>query len=63
MGNMFRKPSKDYMIVDSFLFKGNSLYVPSCSLRLSIIDELHGSLLDGHFGRVKTLASVRAIFY
>ena len=57
------KPFKDFMIVDGFLFKGNALCIPSCSLRLSIIDELHGGTLSGHFRRVKTLALVRANFY
>ena len=31
---------KEFMRVDKFLFKGNTLCIPSCSLRLSILDEL-----------------------
>ena len=56
------KPFKDFLIVDGFLFKGNTLCIPSCSLRLSIIDELHGGTLSGHLGRVKTLVLVKANF-
>ena len=33
---------------DGFLFKVNQLCVPYCSLRLHIIQELHG---EGHVGR------------
>ena len=51
------------MIIERFLFKGNALCIPSCSLRLSIVDELHGGTLSGHFGRVKTLALVKTNFY
>ena len=54
---------KDFTIVDGYLFKGNFLYIPHCSLRLSILDELHGGTMGGHFGRVKTLALVKASFY
>ena len=51
------------MRVDVFLFKGNTLSIPSCSLRLSILDELHGGTLGGHFGEAKTLALVKANFF
>ena len=49
--------------MDGFLFKGNTLCIPSCSLRLSILDELHGGTLGGHFGEAKTLALVKANFF
>ena len=39
-----KKPFKHYVIMDGFLFKGNSLCIPSCFLRLSIIDEFHVSM-------------------
>ena len=32
------KPFKEFMRVDEFPFKGNTQYIPSCSLRLSILD-------------------------
>ena len=38
----------DFLFQDGFLFKGNQLCVPNCSLRLRIIKELHG---EGHIGR------------
>ena len=57
------KPFKDYMVVHEFFFKGNSLCIPSSSLLLSILDELHCGPLGAHFGRNKTLALVRANFY
>ena len=50
------KPFKGFVRMEGFLFKGNTLCIPSCSLRLSILDELHGGKLGGHFGEAKTLA-------
>ena len=32
----------DFLLHDGFLFKGNQLCVPDCSLRLWIIKEFHG---------------------
>ena len=57
------KPLKDFVRMDGFLFKGNTLCIPSCSLRLSILDESHGGTLGGHFGEAKTLALVKANFF
>ena len=57
------KPFKDFVRMDGFLFKGNTLCIPSCSLRLSILDELHGGTLGGHFGEAKTLALVKPNFF
>ena len=42
----------DFLLHVGFLFKGNQLCVPDCSLRLRIIKELHG---EGHIGRDRTL--------
>ena len=50
-------------MVDGFLFKGNTLCILSCSLRLSILDQLHGGALGGHFGEAKALALVRTSFF
>ena len=50
------KPFKGFVRVDDFLFKGNTLCILSYSLRLSILDELHGGALGGYFGEAKTLA-------
>ena len=57
------KPFKGFVRMDGFLFKGNTLCIPSCSLRLSILGELHGGTLGGHFGEAKTLALVKANFF
>ena len=57
------KPFKDFVRMDGFLFKGNTLCIPSCSMRLSILVELHGGTLGGHFGEAKTLALVKANFF
>ena len=57
------KPFKGFVRVDGFIFKGNTLCIPSCSLRFSILDELHGGALGGHFGEAKTLAIVKASFF
>lgn len=45
----------DYSLVDGFVFRGNRLCVPECSLRLQIILELHR---EGHVGRDRTLKLV-----
>ena len=52
-----------FVRVNGFLFKGNTLCIPFCSLRLSILDELHGGALGGHFGEAKTLALMKASFF
>ena len=57
------KPFKGFVRMDGFLFKGNTLCFPSCSLRLSILDELHGGTLGEHFVEEKTLALVKANFF
>ena len=57
------KPFKEFMRLDKFLVKGNTLCIPSCSLRLSILNELHGGTLGGHFKEAKTLALIKANFF
>ena len=41
-----------FLVHEGFLFKGNQLCIPDCSLRLRVILELHGK---GHMGRDRTL--------
>jgi hypothetical protein len=50
----------DYRLHEGFLFKGNQLCVPNCSLRLKIIQELHG---EGHVGRDKTFSLVASSYF
>ncbi|GKV53725.1 hypothetical protein SLEP1_g60242, partial [Rubroshorea leprosula] len=54
---------QQYHRQQDYLFKGNRLCVPRCSLRDSIIWEVHNGGLAGHFGRDKTLALVKESFY
>lgn len=56
-------PHHLFFLQDGYLFKGNCLCIPHCSLRNFIINEAHGSGLAGHFGRDNTLAIVKEIFY
>ncbi|GKV03596.1 hypothetical protein SLEP1_g15871 [Rubroshorea leprosula] len=54
---------QQYHRQQDYLFKGNRLCVPHCSLRDSIIWEAHNGGLASHFGRDKTLALVKESFY
>ncbi|KAD7117017.1 hypothetical protein E3N88_04285 [Mikania micrantha] len=55
-------PTGAFVLNDGFLFKGNRLCVPRCSLRDAIILESHQGGLAGHFGRDKTLKQVQERF-
>lgn len=50
----------DFLLHNGFLFRGNQLCVPDCSLRLQIIQELHG---EGHVGRDRTLQLVQSSYF
>ncbi|KAI3760252.1 hypothetical protein L1987_50645 [Smallanthus sonchifolius] len=50
----------DFLLHDGFLFKGNQLCIPDSSLRLKIIQELHG---EGHVGRDRTLHLVQSSYF
>ncbi|WRX11626.1 Integrase [Theobroma cacao] len=56
-------PYRQFHRQEGYLFKGNQLCIPQCSLRQSIIWEAHNGGLAGHFGRDKTLALVKEKFY
>lgn len=56
-------PTLGYSMQEEFLFKGNIICVPRCSLRDAIILESHQGALAGHFGRDKTLKLVQERFY
>ena len=50
----------NFLLHDGFLFKGNQICIPDCSLRLHIIQELHG---EGHVGRDRTLQLIHASYF
>ena len=50
----------DFPLHDGFLFKGNQLCVSNYSLRLHIIQELHGK---SHVGRNRTLQLARDSYF
>ena len=47
-------------MLNEFLFKGNQLCIPDCSLRVKIIKELYG---EGHIGHDRTLQIVSSSYY
>lgn len=55
--------SQDYLLMNGYLFKGNQLCLPEGSLRLFVIQELHGGGLVGHFGRDKTESLVKERYF
>ena len=50
----------EFLLHEGFLFRGNQLCIPSCSLRLQIIKELHG---EGHVGRDRTLQLIQKSYF
>jgi hypothetical protein len=53
----------EYMIQEGFLFKGNKLCIPKCSMRDNLLKEKHSGGLPGHFGHDKTFAQLRSSYY
>ena len=52
-----------YLLHDGFVFKGNQLCVPNCSLKEKIIQDMHDGGLGGHFGQDKTYAMIEQKFF
>ncbi|XP_068312511.1 transposon Ty3-I Gag-Pol polyprotein [Pyrus communis] len=55
--------ASEFLLQDGYLFHGNRLCIPQCSLRDVIISELHEGGLAGHFGCDKTLRLIEEKFY
>ena len=55
IGNFYR--------LDGYLFRGNKLCVPNCSMRELLMREAHGGGLMGHFGVRKTLEVLQEHFF
>jgi hypothetical protein len=53
----------EYMIQDGFLFKGNQLCIPNCSMRENLLKEKHSGVLAGHFGHDKTFAKLSESYF
>ncbi|PKI67015.1 hypothetical protein CRG98_012553 [Punica granatum] len=60
LGKTRAREKSEFLLHDGFMFKGNQLCTPDCSLRLQIIKELHG---EGHVGRDRTLQLVQGSYF
>ncbi|GER30607.1 gag-pol polyprotein [Striga asiatica] len=53
-------PVDNFVLREGFLFKGLHLCVPDCSLRVKLIEDLHGA---GHVGRDRSVELVQRCFF
>ncbi|XP_031378239.1 uncharacterized protein LOC116193637 [Punica granatum] len=60
LGKVRAGEKSELLLHDGFLFKGNQLCIPDCSLCLKIIKELHG---EGHVERDRTLLLVQGLYF
>lgn len=60
LGDVSSRLSTEFSMHDGFLFRGNQLCIPDCSLRLQIINELH---TEGHVGHDRTLQLVTSSYF
>ncbi|XP_060670108.1 uncharacterized protein LOC132800452 [Ziziphus jujuba] len=51
-----QEAARDFHIYNRYLFKGLQLCIPRSSLRLQLIQELHGDGLAAHTGQDKTIS-------
>jgi len=52
-----------FVINDGFVFRANHLCIPAGSVRLLLLQEVHGGGLMGHFGAKKTLDILATHFF
>ena len=53
----------DYLIQDGMLFKGSQLCIPRSSMRENLIKEKHSGGMVEHFGRDKTISTLREHYF
>jgi hypothetical protein len=58
-----RIPWIEYMIQEGFLFRGNQLCIPKCSMRENLLKEKHSGGLAGHFSHEKTFAKLNESYF
>ena len=58
-----RSPWIDYMIQNGFLFRGNQLCIPNCSMRENLLKDKHNGGLARHFGHDKTFAKLSEEYF
>jgi len=58
-----KHPKEDFLLQDGYIFKGTRLCIPRSGLHGSLIQEVHGGSLAGHFGENKTLIMLREHYY
>jgi hypothetical protein len=51
------------MIQEGFLFRGNQLCIPNCSMREKLLKEKHSGGLAGHFGHDKTFVKLSESYF
>ena len=51
------------MIQEGFLFKGNQLCIPKCSMRDNLLNKKHNGGLAGHFSHDKTFSQLSGSYY
>jgi hypothetical protein len=53
----------EYMIQEGFLFRGNQLCIPKCSMRENLLKEKHSGGLAGNFGHDKTFTKLSKSYF